>query len=42
MEDFVVAVDDVRLEEKYVKEVVEVLATAGLVAPSIWLRLQQV
>ena len=33
MVDFVVAVDDVKLEEKFVKEVVEVLATAGLVAP---------
>ena len=33
MEDFVVAVDDVKLEENFVKEVVEVLATAGLVAP---------
>ena len=32
MEDLVVAVDDVRLEEKLVKEVVEVLVTAGLVA----------
>ena len=33
MEDFVVAVDDVKLEQKFVKEVVEVLATAGLAAP---------
>ena len=32
-EDFVVAIDDVTLEEKCVKEVVDVLATAGLVAP---------
>ena len=32
MEDLVVAVGDVRLEEKLVKEVVEVLVTAGLVA----------
>ena len=32
MEEFVVAVDDVKLEEKCVKEVVEVLTTAGLVA----------
>ena len=33
MEDFLVAVDDVRLEENFVKHVVEVLAMAGLAAP---------
>ena len=33
MADFVVAVDDVRMDEKLVKEVVEVLSTAGFVAP---------
>ena len=33
MEELVVAVDDVRLEVNFVKEVVLVLATAGLVAP---------
>ena len=33
MEDFVFAVDDVKLGGKCVKEIVGVLATAGLVAP---------